>query len=162
MLNKNGVMGTAVNSAGFTLVEVMLAVVLVGIVAIGGSRYSFLSAQFIQYQKDARVANVIATSRMEQLLARPYADYLSDLGSFTGPVFMKPVSNSGKFSASRSDPGETVVINHSIGEICSKAQFMTTKNPGTTVATTCVELEVSVKYGPDNKRSLCIKNIQTY
>lgn len=153
--------------SAFTLLEVMLAVVVVGILVVGGLRYTIVSAEIIQNQKDARVTDAIASRRMALLLNRPYTDYVDDANDLDVAdsqdyFFLKEDSVGETFSATATDPGETVSINTATGAIRTRVRLMDTKKPGTTVVTQCVELEVLVKYGPDNKRSLCIKNIQTY
>lgn len=152
---------------GFTLIEIMLAIIIVSILVAGGLRYTVLSATLIQNQKDTRCADVIAAGRMELLLARSYADYIEDaddlgVDNSQAYFYMQYNSANGLFTAKKTDPQETVTINNTTGKIRARARIMDTKNPGNTVVSTCVELEVLVQYGPDNKRSLCMKNIHTY
>lgn len=152
---------------GFTLLEVMVATVVVVIVILGGARYTILSAQLIQNQKDARCADVIAAARMEQMLSRPYADYLKDADDLNKHAsheyfFLKYFSGTRTFVAQRTDPGQTVDINNTTADIRMRARVFDTTAVGGAVSAECAELEVLIRYGLDNKRSLCMKNIQTY
>lgn len=153
--------------SGFTLIEIMMASVVVAIMAAGGFRFTTLSAQLIQYQKDSRCADVMASRRMELLLARPYADYIADataLNALTSQnyFFLTYHPELGTFSSSNSDSEETTAINNTTCLLRSRARVVDTSTPGSAVAGNCVELEIRILYGPQNKRSLCLKNYHTY
>jgi prepilin-type N-terminal cleavage/methylation domain-containing protein len=157
-----GMVGFCPKRQGVTLVEVMLAIVIIAILAAGGLRYSFFSAGLIRDQKEARMVREAANGWMERMLAKSYADYLAVVTADDVTYYMQE-NSAGSFNIIQSDPGDTVSINGSSQPVRATAKLMDNLVPASGVsASQSIVLEVRILYGPNNLRSLCIKNIHTY
>ncbi|QBG46124.1 type II secretion system protein [Verrucomicrobia bacterium S94] len=93
---------------GFSLIEIMVAVVILAVLAIGGAALVQRAGITVAEQKNKRVALEAANRRLEQLRAQPY-DVLDD-----GPVGAVRYASryaDGSFRVVDQKPEETVAIN---------------------------------------------------
>jgi len=65
--------------SGTTLVEAMLAIVILLIMALGGAGFIFYSSGQIAVEKNKRVAMEFANARLEEMRFAPYADIVQYL-----------------------------------------------------------------------------------
>lgn len=71
---------------GVTLVEVMVALVVLGILVLGGASFMINSRTSILLQGRKRIATELANARLEQIRAIPVVDDLNPQNSITNPV----------------------------------------------------------------------------
>ncbi len=112
------------NGAGLTLVEVMIAIVILTVMALGSAAFLYHSQVGIFYQGNKRVALEAANSRLEEIRASQYDDikptedydihYLSP--DLSGQV--------GDWTPADNDPGETKNINGRTLPIVTKVRYM--------------------------------------
>lgn len=96
------------HSGGSTLIEVLVAVLLLTLVAVAGGAYVYHSRALVAIQRNRLIALELASSRMERLRSsRPAA--IEPPGP--GPHYLVPAGDGG-WALSTADPGETVVLNH--------------------------------------------------
>jgi prepilin-type N-terminal cleavage/methylation domain-containing protein len=69
------------SKAAFTIVEVMVAVLIVAIVVIGGSLLFVMGKGQISQQKRFRAATQLAAQKLEELKAGDYANIVNDNNS---------------------------------------------------------------------------------
>jgi Tfp pilus assembly protein PilV len=67
--------------AAFTLVEIMIAILVITIVVAGGSFLFITGKNQVNLQKHYRAATHLATQRLEELKAGPYSDIGNDSNS---------------------------------------------------------------------------------
>ena len=108
-------------ACGFTLVEVLIAIVILTVVAIGGVAFIYHSQVGLIFQGDKRVALEAANSRLEELRASQYGnitptgdDY--DIHYLSGQI--------GSWTITDSDPSETKTINGKTLPIVTTVRYM--------------------------------------
>ncbi|MDZ8119285.1 type IV pilus modification PilV family protein [Pontiella agarivorans] len=96
---------------GFSLIEIMVAVLILGVLAIGGAALMQRTGITVTEQKHKRIALETANRRLEQLRAQPY-EFLND-----GPVGAVRYASvryaDGSYRIVQDQPEETVSINGS-------------------------------------------------
>ena len=126
--------------AGTTLVEVMIAIVLLGVIAVGGAAFLYRSRADITIARDKRVALEAANSRMEALRLSPYGDIEpSNIGASSCYLSGAP----GSWTLSGSDPDETVTINGRAFDMITRAEYRDID--GGVVSDDCLLISVSVQ-----------------
>ena len=109
------------SASGFTLVEVLIAIVILAVVAIGSVAFIYHSQAGIIFQGDKRVALEIANSRLEEIRASQYSDIHPvnddyDIHYLSGQI--------GSWTITDSDPGETKGINSKTLPIVTTVRYM--------------------------------------
>lgn len=79
---------------GFSLIEILIAVVVLAVLAVGGAVLMPRAGASVTVQKNKRAALYAAEQRLEQLRAQPYCNI-----------------NDGSFGSVSSTPDETVAVN---------------------------------------------------
>lgn len=144
---------TKAKRAGFTLLEIMVACIVLSILAIGGMAYSFHASRIISQGADIRTALVLANRRMELIKSTPYSQFTTSQNGITigsDYIFLgnyNPLTDT--FVRYNTNPNESIQINSKTGAIRTRVRFVNTATPGNAVASTCLEAEVVVQYGTD-------------
>ncbi|MBN2161379.1 MAG: prepilin-type N-terminal cleavage/methylation domain-containing protein [Pontiellaceae bacterium] len=137
---------------GFTLVEVMLAMVLFSILVIGGMMFVSRSGQIISEQRDKRATIAAANRRMELVRSVPYVTYVEEWGIGSDPVYLEYDRDTDSFFRSNSDPEEEIEINGRNHRIITLVRLVDTSSGNFTTAK-CLEIEVRMAArigGPEN------------
>lgn len=109
------------NGAGLTLVEVMIAIVILTIMALGSAAFLYHSRVGIFYQGNKRVALEAANSRLEEIRASQYDD-VKPTGSDYNTHYLS--GQVGNWVLADSDPGETKNINGRTLPIVTRVRYM--------------------------------------
>jgi prepilin-type N-terminal cleavage/methylation domain-containing protein len=112
---------SCLQKCGFTLVEVMIAIVILMVVALGNAAFLYHSQVGISTQGNKRVALEAASSRLEEIRASDYNDIKPieknyDVYYLSGQV--------GDWTLADNDPGETRNINGKTLPIVTKVRYM--------------------------------------
>ncbi len=126
---------------GTTLVEVLVATLLLSLLAVAGGAYIERSCSEAANQKHRRVALDVAGSRMEALRAAGYSA-IKPTGLDYAARYLAP-SGSG-WAQSLSNPGETTNLNGRLFRIVSTCRYLDVD--GETPSYDHVALSVSVAY----------------
>jgi len=92
--------------AGMTLVEVMIASLVLAVMVLGSAAYMYQSRAGVYNEANRRVALTLAASRLEHVRASAYADVRPD---DTARWFL--ARNGDSWQLTTSNPRETVAIN---------------------------------------------------
>lgn len=148
--------------AGFTLVEVMIALLMLSILTIGGAAMLSRASETIAYQEHKRAAIEAANQRMEMIRATPYTafdGYLSGVSlnawvllKWAGTTFEK-YSDSGSSSLYVAIDGanvdaEAVQINRASMNMVTRIRRVQRSPTGSSLVGKCIELDVIVDYRP--------------
>jgi prepilin-type N-terminal cleavage/methylation domain-containing protein len=112
---------SCLQKCGFTLVEVMIAIVILMVMALGSAAFLYHSQVGISTQGNKRVALEAASSRLEEIRASDYNDIEPpeknyDVYYLSGQV--------GDWTLTDNDPGETRNINGKTLPIVTKVRYM--------------------------------------
>ena len=111
-----------VNRAGTTLVEVMVACVILMIVALAGAGYVYQSQSALGVQSNKRIALEAGNARMEDIRGTAYTVLQGLVPADYGLHYLKKVGVA--WQVSSTDPGETVSINGLFMPITTTLQYM--------------------------------------
>lgn len=92
-----------------TLVEVLIAMLIIAIVAIGGFAFFFQGSFRVGLERNRRAALEIANGRLELMRSIPFSNIEPPIGSYD--IHFLIYNGGESFSLSSTDPGETVTIN---------------------------------------------------
>jgi len=110
------------NGAGLTLVEVMIAIVILTVMALGSAAFLYHSQVGIFYQGNKRVALEAAGSRLEEIRASQYNDINDIMTSDYNTHYLS--GQVGNWVLADSDPGETKNINGRTLPIVTRVRYM--------------------------------------
>ncbi len=111
------------NGAGLTLVEVMIAIVILTVMALGSAAFLYHSQVGIFYQGNKRVALEAANSRLEEIRASQYNDINDIMPNDYAIHYLSP-DLSGNWALTDNDPEETKNINGITLPIVTKVRYM--------------------------------------
>lgn len=93
--------------AGATLVEVLMAVVLLGLLAVAGGAHLYHARAIVAIQRNRLIATELTTGRIEQLhSSRPAAIQPPGPGIY----YLAPTGTT--WALTQTDPGDSVTLNH--------------------------------------------------
>lgn len=140
---------------GFTLVEVMMAMVILVLLAVGSGSFLLYSRVQVELQKDKRAALEVASGRLEELRAAAY--------NVTKPAtsnyvirYLKAATNT--FTQFAADPGETVNINGGTMPIVTTVQFVDMDGGGSSYDYTLFRVQVGFRVGSTSRVELATFN----
>jgi type II secretory pathway pseudopilin PulG len=149
----------------------MVAIILIAIIAVGGMSYLFYTAQLIQDQKESRVASMLATRRLELVMATSadiLEEFADDVSAETDDYFYLTFDADADtdaaddcFDVSSSLVVESVTEDEVDAQVRIYLRYIATDSPGKAIASVCVEITIQVNYGNDFKRSVTLKNYHT-
>jgi Tfp pilus assembly protein PilV len=136
-----------VGRAGSTLVEVMLACLILAIIAVAAAEYIYRGQATQLVQKNRRLALMVANSRLEEIRAAPYSSItgLLSIGSYS-PV---TVLRSNNTFVARS--GEKVNINGVLLPMTNTIQYIDTENDNNTWDAVRVTVSVGYRVGMNDQ-----------
>lgn len=111
---------------GFSLVEVMVAVLILTIVAMGGAALMQRAGSTVAIQKNKRAAITAATRRLEQLRTEPYENLD---GGKKDEWYIRGPFKDGSFGVVSKKPTQTISINGVKRPIYVKAKKVKKKTP---------------------------------
>ena len=127
--------------SGTTVVEVMVAAVVLSVIALAGGAFLAYSRSQVFAQRNRRAALSVANSRLEAVRGSQYDDFTPTLEDYT-VYYLAPVGSS--WTLSTSDPGETISINGRSMPITTTVSYVDID--GGTASYDCVRVRVSVGY----------------
>jgi Tfp pilus assembly protein PilV len=130
--------------AGTSLVEIMIASVVLAVLALGVAASIEQSRSKNMMQRQRRTAAEVANGRMEALRAAAYSDLLP-LSQNYNWYFLRFTGN--VWSVSSSDPGETVTINQQNRPMRTRVQYVDAD--GGSSSYDCLRLQVQVQFARD-------------
>ena len=107
--------------AGTTLVETMIACIILAIMALGGASYLYQSRASLAMQRNKRAALEVGNARLEEIRATSYAMLTSLFATDYNLHYLRKVG--GAWQASSADPGETASINGSLLPQATTVQY---------------------------------------
>ena len=130
-------------TAGSTLIEVLMAVLLLALLAVAGGAHLYHARAIVAMQRNRMLALELTTSRLEQIQAsRPAA--IEPPGP--GRHFLTPSGTT--WTNSPTDPGETVTLNHHAYPMQTTVEWRDLK-PGVE-SNNYLEITVTTAYRPEN------------
>lgn len=116
--------GEAIRRArrGATLVEVMIACVVLMVMAVGGAAYLYQSCTTLAAQRNKRIALEAGNARVEEIRATRYTDLKNLLTVDYAVHYLRRVA--GAWQVSSGDPNETVNINGTSLPMTTTVQFL--------------------------------------
>lgn len=141
---------TFVSNRGATLVEVLIAGLILTVLALGSAGYVYYSRLTIGVQRDKRAAIEMAHTRLEALRAAPAAGIAS---SANGDYTLYYVADTGgSWGRYASDPGETWNCNGMNRSIVTSVRKIDLD--GATSKAEAIRMTVAVWYRPDESVTL--------
>jgi len=137
----NAMSGGRADRKGATLVEVMIASVVLVVMALGGAAFLFRSRGDVAVQRNKRAALEVANSRLEDLQASSYDDIKPLNQDYTSYYISRVGAN---WALASADPGETVLINNRLYPIAATVVYLDVDGGGPSYD--CVQATVSVGY----------------
>ena len=127
--------------AGATLVEVLVAAVILAVVALATAACLYHARAQARLQGDRRLALEMANSRLEELRGAAYATLCPLARNYT-PCYVDRMTGAWRVSAA--DPGETVTLAGQSQPITTTVQYQDACGGGTTYD--CLRIKVKVQY----------------
>lgn len=130
---------------GSSLLEVMIAAVVLAVIVVGAGAYQSLSAKQVTAQRDRRTATSLAESRLEEIRATSYTRMKALMPSpSTYNTYYLSRAGAG-WNVSNSDPNEVVTNNNFERSITTTLQFADID--GGTASYDYLQIGVAVRYG---------------
>ena len=108
-------------SKGFTLVEVMIAMIVLAVLALGGASFLAYSRMQVDVQRNKRAALEAATGRMEELRAAGFDETKPTSNNYVA-TYLARAGNA--WVRSSSNPGEAVSLNGHTMPMATTVQFV--------------------------------------
>ena len=131
-------------SSGFTLVEVMIAMIVLALLALGGGSFLLYSRMQVDIQRNKRAALEVATGRLEELRASGYNATKPAKNDFVA-VYLAKAGEA--WAQSSSDPGETVTINGQTMPMETTVQFVDVDGKSPSYDCTLFTVQVGYRLG---------------
>lgn len=145
---------------GATLVEVMIASVILLVMALGSTAFMYHGRAEIGIQRNRRVAVDVSNSRLEELRASNY-DAVKPLANGYTTYYLEPSGST--WARTTTDPGETVTINGQSYDIVTTVRYIDVDS-GTSFDDSAdsydaVQMSVSVKYRVNSSDAVTLQTI---
>jgi type II secretory pathway pseudopilin PulG len=141
--------------AGSTLIEILVAALILAILALGGGAYLYHAQLQLSLAQDERVALQTAIGRIEDLEATPYNAITNSFAVGTNVFYLDKLT--GAWSASATNRGETVVINGPSRPITTTAQFVDAD--GGSLSYDCLRVSVSVGFNRKSADAITLRTV---
>ena len=135
-------------ASGFTFVEVMIAMIILALLAIGGGAFLSYSRTHVDIQRNKRAALEEANKRLEELRASGY-DATKPTNNNYVVVYLQKSGNA--WNRRSSDPGETVSINGQTMPIVTTVQFVDVDGGSASYDYTLFAVQVGFRAGSTNR-----------
>lgn len=143
------------NSTGATLMEVMIAMIILAIMATAGAAYLHFSRASLAVQRNKRTALEAANTRMEDIRSTTYTALTSLFPLDYSTRYLRRVA--GAWQVSLSDPGETVNINGSLLPVATTIRYL--DMDGGVSSYDCFEIVVNAAYRPDSSDQVKMQSL---
>ncbi len=107
--------------AGSSLVETMVAIVVLAVIALAGAAYLYHARGDIYNARNKRIAQEAASQRLELVRATPYSRVAPTNLTYSIHYLSRQGTN---WVHSSSDPGETIQINYRTLPITTTVQYV--------------------------------------
>jgi type II secretory pathway pseudopilin PulG len=145
---------------GATLVEVMVAAVILLVMALGSTAFMYHSRADIGIQRNKRVAVDVANSRLEEVRASNYDDIKPTSQNYN-TYYLSPAGST--WAIGTSDPGETVAINGRAYSIATTVRYIDvdagTSYDDTSSSYDAVRITVSVEHRVNSSDAVALQSI---
>ena len=128
--------------SGATLVEVMIACIILAIMAIGSAAYLHQSRANLVFQRNRRIALESGNARLEDIRTTTYTTFAALLTADHNLRYLTKAG--GSWQASSVDPGETTGINGTLMPLTTTVRYIDVD--GGSASFDCLEVTVSVAY----------------
>ncbi len=147
---------TPTSRCGATLVEVLVACVILAVIAIGTAACLYLARGATTVQRDRRAALNVANSRLEEIRSAPYGSVArTNVASYT-VYYLDRIG--GTWHMSATDPGETVRIGAALRPLTTTAQLVDAD--GGSASYDCVRVTVRVGYRNGTSDSVKLETLR--
>jgi type II secretory pathway pseudopilin PulG len=138
-------------AAGTTLIEVLMAVLLLALLAVAGGAHLYHARAIVATQRNRLLALELTTSRLEQIRAsRPAA--IEPPGP--GLYYLEPTLTD--WAISTDDPGETVTLNHHVYPIQSTIEWQDLNLQPGVASNKYLQITVTTAYRPENDEAVTL------
>lgn len=138
---------------GSTLIEIMVATLLLAVLAVAGGAYLYHARATVSMQRNRLIATEIAASRMELIrMSRPVEIEPPGPGSY----HVRRVGSN--WVHSLEDPGDSVSMNQHEFAVRSRLEWQSTPDLGTN---RCLRVTVTVEYRPDTGDTVTLSTLHT-
>lgn len=151
----NKLMPTVRPQTGMTLVEVMVAILILSVLAVAGAASLQMARGMAAIQKGRRSAVEYANSRLEELRAAPYSEICPPSKNYNTYYLNR---TSGVWVVSAGNPVETVVINGRNRSMNTTVQYLDTD--GASVSYDALQMAVKVRYYTGSNDFISIETIR--
>ena len=127
---------------GSTLVEVLVACLILAIIAVGTAACLYLSQGAIAVQKNRRTATELASSRLEELRAAPYASICPSAKNYN-LYYIDRIT--GSWRVGTTSQGETVKVNGTARPMTTTVRYVDADGGSATYD--CLRLTVTIQFG---------------
>ena len=141
---------------GATLVEVLLAVVLLTVLAVAGVAFLYHSRATISIQRNRQVALAVANGRLEALRASSYTNMSPAVLDYT-VRYLSP-GGAGDWNITAGDPGETAGINGRNLPVITTVQYIDVD--GGSASYDAVRLTVNAEYRVGTSDKVTLQTIR--
>lgn len=131
--------------SGMTLIEIMVAIVILSILAVGGAAAAHMSRRTIIIQRNRREAIGRAHHRLEMLRAAKYSQLAPATLDYTS--YYVATNIAGTLIVQASDPGQTDTVGGLVVPVETRLQYVDID--GGALSFDGLRLYVSVGYHPD-------------
>ncbi len=142
--------------AGATLVEVMVASVVLAILALGVAASMALARGKTNVQRDHRSALELANARMEELRAAGYNEVKPTSLNYTTYYLAKTTS---VWTISAGDPNERVLLNNQLRPLRTTVQYVDID--GGSASYDCLKLTVRVQFNSDANQLVTLETFKS-
>jgi type II secretory pathway pseudopilin PulG len=137
---------------GSTLVEVMVACLILMIVAVAGAAYLYQSQSALAYQSQKRTALEAGNARLENIRATSYTNLQSLLPTDHNLHYLKQTGTT--WLVSNSDPGETANVNGALLPLTTTVQYGDVNGGVGSYDYLVVAVSISYRQGPGDRITL--------
>jgi type II secretory pathway pseudopilin PulG len=131
-----------------SLVEVLVAILVLTVLAIAGATYVYHSSASIAVQRNRKVATAVANTRIEELLAATYDQIKPPETASTREVHYITKTGDTTWSVSDTppDPSETVTINNLTMPIMTTVEYIDADDAEYGTSRDYLQITVTVGY----------------
>ena len=141
---------------GATLVEILVACVILAIVAVGTAACLYMAQGATAVQRNRRTAVELASSQLEELRSAPYA-LISQLGNNYNIYYIDRLTGNWRVTGANHD--ETVLVNGQRRPITTTVQWFDADGAGD--IRDCIRLKVSVQYGRNASDIVTLETLES-
>ena len=150
------------DKAGFSLVEIMISILILAILALGGSAMMHRAGSGILVQGKKKVALELADLRLEVARAQFYYDIAEDYGA-GNEIYLSDTDGDGIMEISDSKVLETITlagIDYTLFTEVTRWETSDVNNPNPHLSSEHLEIAVVVEYRSDTGETAVLKGVR--